>query len=225
MNFLLTNDDGIDAPGIEALYEALGKRGVWVAPKNQHSGCGHKVTTDQAIAVEQRGKNRYAVDGTPADCTRLGVVHFYPEVDWVIAGINAGGNMGIDSYLSGTVAAVREAAILGHKAIAISHWINKPRTINWAWASHWSAVVLETLWQQELPPQHFWNVNLPHWQSGDPEPELIFCEPSRDPLPVAFTMEGSNFFYRGEYSQRPRQPGSDIDVCFSGNIAITQLRV
>ncbi|AIE75655.1 5-nucleotidase SurE [Synechocystis sp. PCC 6714] len=196
-----------------------------MAPKDQHSGCGHKVTTDQAIAVEQRGKDRYAVDGTPADCTRLGVAHFYPEVDWVIAGINAGGNMGIDSYLSGTVAAVREAAILGHKAIAISHWINKPRTIDWDWASRWSAVVLKTLWQQELPPQHFWNVNLPHWQAGDPEPEIIFCEPSRDPLPVAFTKEGSNFFYRGEYSQRPRKPGTDIDVCFSGNIAITQLGV
>ena len=225
MNFLLTNDDGIDAPGIQALWEALGKQGVWVAPKDQHSGCGHKVTTDQAIAVETKEKDRYAVDGTPADCTRLGVVHFYPEADWVIAGINAGGNMGIDSYLSGTVAAVREAAILGKKAIAISHWINRPRMIDWNWASRWSTVVLDTLLQKELPPQHFWNVNLPHWQVGDREPELIFCEPSRDPLPVAFKIEGSNFFYQGEYGQRPRQPGTDIDVCFSGNIAITQLKI
>ncbi len=194
-------------------------------PKAQHSGCGHKVTTDEAIAVEQRDKDRYAVDGTPADCARLGIVHFYPEVDWVIAGINAGGNMGIDSYLSGTVAAVREAAILGKKAIAISHWINRPRLIDWGWASHCSAMVLDTLFQKELPPHHFWNVNLPHFQSGDREPELIFCEPSRDPLPVGFKIEGSNFFYQGEYSQRLRQPGSDIDVCFSGNIAITQIKI
>jgi 5'-nucleotidase len=127
-------------------------------------------------------------------------------------------------YLSGTVAAVREAAILGKKAIAISHWINRPLIIDWAWASRWSAMVLDVLWQKPLPSQHFWNVNLPHLTSSDPDPELIFCEPSRDPLPVEFKVDGNNFHYQGEYSQRPRHPGSDVDVCFGGNIAITQLR-
>ena len=107
MTFLLTNDDGIDAPGIQALYEALDRQGVWVAPILQHSGWGHRVTTDVPITVEQRGTDRYAVHGTPADCTRLGLMHFYPDTEWVIAGINAGGNLGIDMYLSGTVAAVR----------------------------------------------------------------------------------------------------------------------
>ncbi|MEB3226864.1 MAG: 5'/3'-nucleotidase SurE [Synechocystis sp.] len=225
MTFLLTNDDGIDAPGIQALFNALDQRGVWVAPTLQHSGCGHRVTTDVPITVEKRNRDRYAVHGTPADCTRLGLTHFYPETEWVIAGINAGGNLGIDMYLSGTVAAVREAAILGKKAIAISHWINRPLTIDWAWASRWSAIVLEVLWQKPLPPQHFWNVNLPHLTPDDPDPELIFCEPSRDPLLVEFKVEGSSFHYQGEYSQRPRQPGSDVDVCFGGNIAITQLSI
>lgn len=225
MTFLLTNDDGIDAPGIQALYEALDNRGVWVAPALPHSGCGHRVTTDTPITVEQRAMHRYAVHGTPADCTRLGLCHFYPETEWVVAGINAGGNLGIDAYLSGTVAAAREAAILGKKAIAISHWIKRPLTIDWEQASRWSAMILDLLRQKPLPPQHFWNVNLPHLTAADPEPEIVFCEPSRDPLLVEFKIEGDVFHYQGEYSQRPRHPGSDVDVCFGGNIAVTQLRI
>ncbi len=225
MTFLLTNDDGIDAPGIAALYEALGRRGTWLAPRLQHSGCGHRVTAHVPIMVEPQGNERYAVHGTPADCTRLGVTSICPEVEWVIAGVNAGGNLGVDSYMSGTVAAAREGVILGKKAIALSHWINYPRTIDWDWTTRWTQKVVELLMAKPLPPKHFWNVNLPHLRPEDPEPEIVFCEPSCDPLLVGFEKSGNTYIYKGEYGDRPRQPGTDVDVCFAGNIAITQLRL
>ncbi|MCU0537977.1 MAG: 5'/3'-nucleotidase SurE, partial [Hydrococcus sp. Prado102] len=110
MTLIITNDDGIDAPGIRALYKALNNQGIIVAPKDHLSGCGHQVTTTRPIHLQKRSPNEYAVDGTPADCTRLAITHIAPETKWVLSGINAGGNLGIDTYISGTVAAVREAA-------------------------------------------------------------------------------------------------------------------
>ena len=114
MAFLLTNDDGIDAPGIEALWQVVEGDGTIVAPQQQHSGCGHTVTVNAPIAVAQRSPQHYAVGGTPADCVRLGLQHLYPKAQLVLSGINAGGNLGTDVYMSGTVAAVREAALLGN---------------------------------------------------------------------------------------------------------------
>ena len=105
MRVLLTNDDGIDAPGILALEKAIAPQAtsvVTVAPQSQMSECGHRFTVYQPITVEQRTENAYAVAGTPADCTRLGLTQFSPEVDWVLSGVNAGGNLGVDIYTSGS---------------------------------------------------------------------------------------------------------------------------
>jgi 5'-nucleotidase len=224
MTIILTNDDGIDAPGIEALHKAIAGKGVIVAPEDHLSGCGHQVTSYKPITVEKRSETAYKVKGTPADCTRIALTHFQ-EISWVLSGINAGGNLGVDRYISGTVAAVREAAIHNIPAIAISHWIKKPLVINWEIATQWTAIVLEELMSKELPPKSFWNVNLPHLETGSPEPDLVFCEPSNDPLPVSYRIEDNLYHYSGEYAKRARTPGKDVDVCFSGNIAITQINL
>src|SRR4051794_39363931 len=107
MRLLLTNDDGIAAPGLLALESAvrhLGAEFVVVAPASVCSGCGHRVTTDGTIRVEERTPGRFAVEGTPADCVRLALHALATGVDWVLSGINAGGNLGADVYHSGTVA-------------------------------------------------------------------------------------------------------------------------
>lgn len=222
MNLILTNDDGIDAPGIRALQGAVKQQGILIAPQNQLSGCGHQVTTSHPLQVEKRSPAEYAVAGTPADCTRVALTQF-DEIDWVLSGINAGGNLGTDVYISGTVAAVREATIHGIKAIAISHWIKRPLTIDWEVAALWTEKVLAQLWQRDLPPGHFWNVNLPHLEPDSPTPEIVFCEPSIDPLPVNYRIEGDTYHYEGRYADRARTPGTDVDICFSGRIAVTQL--
>lgn len=90
MKIVLTNDDGIDAPGIKALGEAISGEKIWIAPEKEYSQCGHQVTTNQGIKVEKRSEIEYAIGGTPADCIRLAVSHLCPDLSWVISGINSG---------------------------------------------------------------------------------------------------------------------------------------
>jgi 5'-nucleotidase len=221
MLLILTNDDGIDAPGIRALQDAVNGTGIIVAPKEHLSGCGHQVTTHRPIHLQRRSDREYAVDGTPADCTRLAISQIAPEVEWVLSGINAGGNLGVDVYISGTVAAVREAAMHGIRGIAVSHWIKRPLEIDWNIATKWTLKVLSELFERPIPQGSFWNVNLPHLEPGTPEPEIVFCQPSTHPLPISYRVEGELYHYQGEYAKRDRALGTDVDVCFSGNIAVT----
>lgn len=223
MSIILTNDDGIDAPGIRALQNAINNKGIIVAPKEHLSGCGHQVTTHRPIHIQRRSAIEYAVDGTPADCTRLAITHLVPDVKWLLSGINAGGNLGVDVYISGTVAAVREAAMLGVPGIAISHVIRRPLVIDWEKAAYLTEKVLQVLLNRPISPGNFWNVNLPHLDTDAPDPEIIFCEPGTHPLPIQYRIEGEFYHYEGEYSKRQRSVGTDVDVCFSGNIAITLL--
>lgn len=125
MTIIITNDDGIDAPGIRALQRAIPQTTTIVAPSKHLSGCGHQVTTNRGMKLEKRSVTEYALDGTPADCTRMAITNIAKNTKLVLSGINAGGNLGTDVYISGTVAAVREAAIHGIPGIAISHWIKQ----------------------------------------------------------------------------------------------------
>ena len=227
MTIILTNDDGIDAPGIRALQQAISETStsIIVAPKQPHSGCGHQVTTNQGIKLEKRSLTEYALSGTPTDCTRLAIKMIATNTKLVLSGINAGGNLGTDVYISGTVAAVREAAIHGIPGIAISHWIKKPLVIDWSVATRWTSRVLEDLLTRPTPPGSFWNVNLPHLEPDQPEPKIILCEPSIAPLPVDFRVEGDTYHYQGEYAKRDRVAGTDVDICFGGNIAVTLIRL
>ena len=225
MTIILTNDDGIDAPGIRALQQAVTGESVIVAPPTQYSGCGHQVTTQRGMKLEKRSIREYVLDGTPVDCTRVAITQIATNTKLVLSGINAGGNMGTDVYISGTVAAVREAAIHGIPGIAISHWIKRPLVIDWEVASRWTSRVLKDLLSRPAPPCSFWNVNLPHLEPDQPEPKIILCEPSIAPLPVNYRIEDDMYYYHGEYAKRDRHPGTDVDICFSGNIAVTLIRL
>mgnify|MGYP001055805712 CR=1 FL=1 len=225
MTIILTNDDGIDAPGIRALSEAINHQGIFIAPQQELSGCGHKVTTRSPIAVERRSDTEYAVAGTPADCTRLAITHLSPQIDWVLSGINSGGNLGVDVYISGTVAAVREAAFHGIRGIALSQYRKGGRPVNWEQTTRWSQTVLKDLLNRPLELGSFWNVNFPYLEPDAPEPEMVFCEPSTKPLPIDYKVEDENYFYIGNYSQRQRTPETDVDVCFGGKIAVTKIKL
>ena len=225
MTIILTNDDGIDAPGIRALQQAISEESIIVAPNKQYSGCGHQVTTRRGMRLEKKSSTEYALDGTPADCARLAIRQLATDTKLILSGINAGGNLGTDVYISGTVAAVREATIHGIPGIAISHWIKRPLLIDWSVATRWTSRVIADLRSRPLPPRSFWNVNLPHLESDQPEPKIILCEPSIDPLPVNYKVEGDTYHYYGEYSKRDRTSGTDVDVCFNGDIAVTQIKL
>lgn len=225
MVLVLTNDDGINAPGIRALWDAVGQEGIVVAPADHQSGCGHQVTTTRSISVEQRAEREFAIGGTPADCVRIALSHLVPTVDFVLSGINEGGNLGVDVYISGTVAAVREAAFHRIPAIAVSHYKQRGRSIDWNRATRMTVAVLNKLRSLPLEPGSFWNVNLPHPTADDPNPAIVFCPPCTQPLPVDYVMEAEGLRYVGKYPDRPRDPGADVEQCFAGHITVTQLRV
>jgi 5'-nucleotidase len=224
---LLTNDDGWDAPGLEALREGmleLGRCRV-IAPLSPLSGCGHRVTTHGPIAATRLGPDRLAVAGTPADCVRLALHHLAPDIDWVLSGINAGGNLGADVHHSGTVAAVREGVLHGLPGIALSHYLARGRAVDWSRAARWARAVVSRLVAEPWERGTFWNVNFPHLAPEDREPEVVFCPLDPSPLPLYYHVEGDQAVYAGDYQSRLRRPGSDVDVCFGGQIAVTLIRL
>ncbi|MEM9264741.1 MAG: 5'/3'-nucleotidase SurE [Cyanobacteria bacterium P01_F01_bin.13] len=230
----LTNDDGIHAPGIQALHKALtspeltqlltqSSTSVSIVAPDQHlSGCSHQLNRGGAISVEQLTEQQYAIGGTPADCARV-AHHLYPQLDWIISGINDGGNLGADIYVSGTVAAAREATLLRIPAIAISHYKASNATIDWTMAARRVVRVLGVLMKKSLEPGQFWNINLPSVGPSDSEPAIVFCPVCTQPLPTLSSLEAGKFRYTGTYQDRRRDIGADVDVCFSGNISVSQI--
>lgn len=234
MTWILTNDDGIDAPGMTALGQAIDQPALMIAPQTHHSGCGHQVTTSGPIAIEKWARPdplspwiqaSYGIAGTPVDCVRVALQHLCPSLTWVLSGINAGGNLGSDVYVSGTVAAVREAALHHIPGIAISQYHRRDHPIDWSRSARWAKQVIQYLREHSLPPQAFWNVNLPHLSSAAPDPAIIHCPLSKKPLPVAYRQDKDGLVYSGNYHGRDREPGSDVDICFQGNIAVTQIQL
>ena len=224
MKLLLTNDDGIDAPGLEVLERTVRRLGevIVVAPAEAQSGVGHKLTTDRPIPVERIDAGRYSVGASPADCVRIGLTELAPDASWVLAGVNRGANLGADVYTSGTVAAAREGALLGCRALAISQYVAKGQPVDWEVAHRRAGPVLERLLSRELAEGEYWNVNLPH-SSHDADVGVLFCALDTRPLGVAYRKEEGAFIYDAVYHERPRQPGRDVDVCMSGRVSVTRL--
>lgn len=229
MTFLVTNDDGIDAPGIRALHKALSQvttdRIAVVAPKHHQSGCGHQVNIRTVIPVEWRSENEVSVDSTPADCVRLGVNYLYDEIHFVVSGINGGCNMGSDIYPSGTIAAAREATIHRIPAIAFSHFKRTGWELDWELAMQWTVEVLQKLLPQPLESGSFWSVNFPHLEPGAPEPEIVFCSGCTRPLLTEYVKQENGYLYVGDDLNRKSDSGTDVDVCLSGNIAIVKINL
>jgi 5'-nucleotidase len=228
LKIVITNDDGIDAPGLEALAQCVRRLGdvVVVAPQHAQSGIAHRVTTRDPIRINQLEPNRYSIDGTPADCTRIALKVIAPDADWLISGINAGANLGSDVYNSGTVAAAREAAILGYRAIAVSQYIAKDQKVDWSVTRDHACPVLQMLLSRDLAHGYFWNVNLPHPIYKNSKLAYEFCELDTLPHDYAYLQNGDELTYRGTIHERPRDAGKDVAVCFDeGRIAITRLAV
>ena len=225
MKIVLTNDDGIDAPGIRILSQCLETFAdiVIIAPAVEQSGVGHRTTARSPIPVKAVGQNLYRVEGTPADCSRIALKHIATDADWLIAGINLGANLGSDVYKSGTVAAAREAALLGYRAIAISQYIGSNHKIDWNFTRYHSGEVLRYLLDKSLTSGHFWNVNLPSPQEAVGNLEHKFCNLDTNSYKFTYRIEGDNYIYEGNIHDRPQHPERDVAICFGGQISITRI--
>ncbi|MBU1261008.1 MAG: 5'/3'-nucleotidase SurE [Planctomycetes bacterium] len=172
MNILLTNDDGILAPGIAAVYKELVKLGdvTVVAPADRMSGAGHSITVYEPLVCEklkiEDQFSGYSVSGSPADCVKLAIMELCPKKpDLVVSGINNGANVGINVYYSGTVAAAMEAAFYKIPAIALSAAHEEQTDFKNA-AKHCVKVI------EKLLPASFGgvlNINIPQLSKGEPK--------------------------------------------------------
>src|SRR5881409_3221196 len=157
---VLTNDDGVHAPGLAALERALAELGeVYVlAPEREQSACGHALTLHRPIRPVQLGERRFAVNGTPSDCVNLAVLGFLPAPPvLVVSGVNHGTNLGDDVTYSGTVSAAMEGTLLGVPSIAVSLVDDG----DLATAGRVAALVAARVLVEGLPAKAFLNVNVP----------------------------------------------------------------
>ena len=166
MKVLITNDDGVYAPGLAALHQALAARHQVkvVAPDTEQSAVGHAITLADPIRVRRLGPRTgfdgWAVMGTPADCVKLALNEFYPnQFDLVVSGINLGANVGVNILYSGTVSAATEAATQGLRAVAFS--LATLRDPDFSFAASFAAWMLDHLEGLEVPETVPLNVNVP----------------------------------------------------------------
>ena len=164
MRVLVSNDDGVDAPGIHFLARRLSVVGevIVVAPDRDRSGASNPLTLDQPIRVTRMEDGRYRVAGTPTDCVHLALAGLLDkEPDIVVSGINNSANLGDDVIYSGTVSAAMEGRFLGLPAIAVSLAAKDHKGIHYASAAQAALAIMERLLVDPLPADTILNVNVP----------------------------------------------------------------
>lgn len=175
MNILLTNDDGVFAPGIKILRETLSTIAnvTVVAPMQERSTTGHTLTLDHTLRLIEIEENVYGCDGYPADCALMGIGHLAKtknqKIDLVISGINRGANLGQDIYYSGTVAAAREAVFHKIPSIAVSSSLDFKTSdksdLFYYTASNFVKTLVQSNISQQIPPMTLLNINVP-WKDS-----------------------------------------------------------
>ncbi len=172
MKILISNDDGIDAPGIKALAKVLASVGevTVVAPHRERSTASHSLTLHKPLRVYEVGPNQYSVSGSPADCVYLGLRFIMRErPDLIVSGINAGANLGTDLHYSGTVAAAREGALMNVRSLAFSLVNMVPLQtgveagpLRYDMAAEWAKKIVEQSTRIAIPDNTILNVNIPN---------------------------------------------------------------
>lgn len=239
MFILVSNDDGITAPGISALVRAVRDLGdlAVAAPDSPQSATAHSITLHQPLTVrrvnlpEADDFEGMAVSGRPADCVRLAVRNLLPtKPDVVLSGINAGANVGVNVFYSGTVAAAAEGAMFGLPAVAFSLAIENGRVdlSDLARAAQHCRAVLEKLLTRGLAPGELVNVNIPSLQKGPPRGVRV-CEQSDAEVLDRYVLEDSSFSgdrYRlgDDYDFHEPHHASDVVLLREGYITVTPLR-
>ncbi|MCD6548000.1 MAG: 5'/3'-nucleotidase SurE [Thermodesulfobacterium sp.] len=228
MKILLTNDDGIYAEGLCALYEVLSlEHQVYiVAPESERSAVGHAITIEQPLRVTKvrRGKYfcGYAINGTPADCVKLAIYELVGSVDLVISGINRGANVGINLLYSGTVSAATEAKILGYPSIAVS--IDAYKDIDYCFAANFIGVFVKYIFSLPLDLPFCLNINIPHINPHKIK-GIKFVRQSTAKLKEIFDkrldLHDRIYYWQGAEEHTEKDPDTDVIALKEGYITIT----
>jgi 5'-nucleotidase len=230
MNILISNDDGYQSPGIKALAEALAVIADIhvVAPDRDRSGASNSLTLDSPIRARTGANGYTCVDGTPTDCVHLAITGLLEcEPDMVVAGINAGANLGDDVLYSGTVAAAMEGRFLGFPALAIS--LAGDRQRHFDTAARVAVDLVQRVLSGSLPADTILNVNVPDL----PWDELAGMQATRlghrhksEPVVEMQDPRGRPVYWVGPAgSEQDAGPGTDFHAVRSGHVSITPLDV
>jgi len=232
VRILLTNDDGILAPGIAAMWRELSSLAevTVVAPEFPQSAAGHSITVSDAVIASRVHVNEefygYSVVGRPADCVKLAVRELLDTPpDLVVSGINAGANIGINVLYSGTVAAAAEAAFYRLPAVAVS--LEYRAELDFMLAARIARRVISGLIEAGLHPGWLINVNIPALDGGLPKGVRVVRQ-STQPMEEAFIQakdpRGRTYFWlTGGFADRG-EPETDLRAVSEGYVAITPLR-
>lgn len=231
MKILLTNDDGVYAEGLCALYNALsGEHEVYiVAPEAERSAVGHAITIHYPLRVKEirRGKHfwGYAVSGTPADCVKLALYEIVCPVDLVVSGINRGANVGINVLYSGTVSAATEARILGYPAIAVS--IDAYEDIDYCFAGYFVHQFIRHYGKVIKDYNLCLNINFPHLNPHDIKGVKLVRQSTarlKEIFEKRVDLHGKVYYWQGAEEHTETEVDTDVVALKEGYITITPIQ-
>lgn len=236
MRILLTNDDGVHAPGLRALRAELKKLGevIVVAPATEQSAVGHSITLSAPLVVQQvfddaREFLGWAVEGRPADCVKLALLELLPEPpDLVVSGLNAGSNSGINVLYSGTVAAAIEGAFFRQTSIACSQEYSKAAPPDFARGAELCRRVIEQIIAKEPPRGSLFNVNIPRLERGPVRGVRVLPQnvaPYSEKFDRRIDPRGRVYFWFGpEFGCPEPHPDTDVTALAEGYVTVTPLQ-
>ncbi|MBL6946454.1 MAG: 5'/3'-nucleotidase SurE [Rhodospirillales bacterium] len=229
---LVSNDDGINAPGLKVLEKIAREIAaeVWVvAPETEQSAASHSLTRMRPLRIRQVSERRFAVDGSPTDCALLGIRKILADnpPDIVLSGINPGGNLCDDVTYSGTIAVAMEGALLGIPGLALSLAHEGSRPLRWGTVEHWAPGVLRHLTETGWPKNVVLNLNFPNVPSDAVKGVEVTAQgagKTGQGITEAVDPHGNDIFWLGTEDHEDRiRNGDDVDAINRGAVSITPL--
>jgi 5'-nucleotidase len=236
VRILLTNDDGVYAPGLRAMRAELKKLGdvTIVAPAGEQSAVGHSITLltpllVQEVVDEDQQPMGWAVEGRPADCVKLALMELLPQrPDLVVSGLNAGSNAGINILYSGTVAAAVEGAFFRCTSIAVSQEYTKPKPLDFPRGAALAAKVIKQILEREPAAGTLFNVNIPSFDKGPVRGIRIVPQnvaPYVESYDRRIDPRGRVYFWtRPDYHCPAPHPDTDVTALQDSFITVTPLQ-
>ncbi|MEI6986802.1 MAG: 5'/3'-nucleotidase SurE [Rhodospirillaceae bacterium] len=231
---LLSNDDGINAPGL-AVLERIARSlsdDVWiVAPETEQSASSHSLTLQRPLRLREINERRFAVDGTPTDCALLAINLIMRErkPDLVLSGVNFGRNISDDITYSGTIAVAMEATLLGVPAIAMSQAVDASGSIDWSAAESWGPQLIRRVAGMSWPDTVLVNINFPAVPADQVTGIQVVPHGKRkiaDEVCERVDPRGRTYYWVGPlYESETMALGTDLAVVSGGGIAITPLHL
>lgn len=237
MRILLTNDDGINAPGLHVLEKIAAQLSddIWIcAPSEEQSGAGHSLTLNRPVRLREHASRRFSVTGTPTDAVTMGLKKVLPgPPDLILSGVNRGANLGDDVTYSGTVSAALEGALAGIRSIALSQVYTREdagANVSFSAAEEWGAKVIAPLLETPFANRTLVNVNFPAVAAGNVRGIRVvrqgFHDYARGSLVESIDPRGFPYFWFGLHGiEHTAGHNTDLEAIADGFISVTPLHL